>query len=68
MRDLPARDQAEYARQASLIPTRRSGTPEDVAHAAVFLASDAAGQINGETVLVDGGLGKALLDLYSRAR
>lgn len=55
-----------FDRQASLIPTRRSGTPEDIAKAAIFLASDAARQINGETILVDGGLSKGLFDLYGR--
>lgn len=35
---------------------RRLGTPEDVAGAAVFLCSEAAGYINGETLIIDGGL------------
>jgi 3-oxoacyl-[acyl-carrier protein] reductase len=37
------------------IPMRKWGTPEDVADLALFLASDEAGYINGETVVVDGG-------------
>lgn len=37
-------------------PLRRIGTPEDVADVAVFLASDAARFITGQTVFVDGGL------------
>lgn len=37
------------------IPAGRWGTPEDVAGAAVFLASSAADYINGYTVAVDGG-------------
>lgn len=36
-------------------PTRRSGTPEDIAHAVMFLASDYAGMINGQTLSVSGG-------------
>ncbi|MDB6004895.1 MAG: hypothetical protein JWR15_1882, partial [Prosthecobacter sp.] len=32
------------------------GTPEDVAGAAVFLCSAAAGYITGETIVIDGGL------------
>jgi 2-hydroxycyclohexanecarboxyl-CoA dehydrogenase len=36
---------------------RRLGTPEDVAEAAVFLASDAASYITGETLGVSGGMG-----------
>lgn len=66
MQGLPPRDQRAYERQADLIPTRRSGTPEDVARTVVFLASDAARQINGETVLVDGALTKSVMDLYGR--
>ena len=38
------------------IPSRRLGTPEDVAAAAVYLASDAARYITGETLNVNGGL------------
>jgi 3-oxoacyl-[acyl-carrier protein] reductase len=38
-------------------PLGRLGDPEDVARAVRFLASDDAGYITGEVVLVDGGLG-----------
>jgi NAD(P)-dependent dehydrogenase (short-subunit alcohol dehydrogenase family) len=38
-----------------LIPQRRYGKPEEVADAAVFLASDAASHICGTTLNVDGG-------------
>jgi 3-oxoacyl-[acyl-carrier protein] reductase len=38
------------------IPARRAGTPEDVAAAVRFLASDAAGYVTGTTVFVDGGM------------
>ena len=34
----------------------REGTPEDVANAIVFLASDAAAYINGESIEINGGL------------
>jgi len=37
------------------IPQRRLGTPEEIAQVAVFLASDEANYITGETVFVDGG-------------
>ncbi|GGG09683.1 3-oxoacyl-ACP reductase [Rhodococcoides trifolii] len=37
-------------------PLKRLGTPEDVASLVVFLASDEASWITGETVRVDGGL------------
>jgi len=37
------------------IPASRIGTPEDIAHAALFLASDEASYITGQTITVDGG-------------
>jgi len=37
-------------------PLRRIGTPEDVADVVLFLASDAARFMSGQTVFVDGGL------------
>ena len=36
------------------IPLGRIGTPEDIANAVVFLASDEAGYISGQTLLIDG--------------
>ncbi len=42
-------------RMAAAIPLRRLGTPEDVASAAVFLASDAAAWLTGVTLDVAGG-------------
>ena len=38
------------------IPSRRLGAPKDVAAAVVYLASDAARYITGETLNVNGGL------------
>jgi NAD(P)-dependent dehydrogenase (short-subunit alcohol dehydrogenase family) len=45
-------------RQAKLglIPVNRIGRPQDVAGAAVFLASDQAAYVTGATIVVDGGL------------
>jgi NAD(P)-dependent dehydrogenase (short-subunit alcohol dehydrogenase family) len=42
-------------RAKAQIPTGRFAEPEEVAAAAVFLASDAAAMINGADLLVDGG-------------
>jgi 3-oxoacyl-[acyl-carrier protein] reductase len=38
------------------IPLRRLGTPDDVAAAVCFLASDEASYITGQVVAVNGGL------------
>ncbi len=37
------------------IPTRRFAQPEEIALAALYLASGAAGMINGENLVIDGG-------------
>ncbi|PKH51686.1 3-oxoacyl-[acyl-carrier-protein] reductase [Tenacibaculum sp. Bg11-29] len=38
------------------IPLKRGGTPEDIANACVFLASDMSAYITGQTLSVDGGM------------
>jgi NAD(P)-dependent dehydrogenase (short-subunit alcohol dehydrogenase family) len=40
----------------NLQPIRRSGLPEDIAHAALWLASDESTFVNGHALVVDGGL------------
>jgi 3-oxoacyl-[acyl-carrier protein] reductase len=52
-RDLPE-DQREAL--LSRIPMQRLGKPEDIAAAVVFLASNAAGYITGQTLHVNGGM------------
>jgi len=37
------------------IPLRRTGTPDEMANMIVFLASDAASYVTGQTIAVDGG-------------
>jgi 3-oxoacyl-[acyl-carrier protein] reductase len=37
------------------IPQRKLGTVEDIGHAALFLATDEASYITGQTIVVDGG-------------
>lgn len=46
---------AAHKEQADLLPPKRIGTPSEVAHTALFLASDEARFINASDILVDGG-------------
>jgi 3-oxoacyl-[acyl-carrier protein] reductase len=39
----------------SSIPQRKLGTVEDIGFAALFLATDEASYITGQTIVVDGG-------------
>ncbi len=47
-------DHAEYA--WPWIPCNRGGLPEDIAKAVMFLTSDLSSYVNGESIVVDGGL------------
>jgi len=47
---------ADYERSmAASIPLKRLGTVDDIGYAALFLASQEAGYITGQTIVVDGG-------------
>jgi glucose 1-dehydrogenase len=49
-------DDPQYdTKWASVIPVRRAGSPADIAATVLFLASEEAGFINGQTIIVDGG-------------
>ncbi len=48
--------QTERQRAENLHPLRRVGTPDDIAWAILFLASDEANFITGESLMIDGGL------------
>jgi 3-oxoacyl-[acyl-carrier protein] reductase len=43
------------AQMTASIPQRRLGSVEDIAYAALFFASDEAGYITGQTLVIDGG-------------
>jgi 3-oxoacyl-[acyl-carrier protein] reductase len=46
----------EYERSmAASIPLKKLGTVEDIGYAALFLASEEAGYITGQTIIIDGG-------------
>jgi len=50
--DMTAKEKKEALQ---LIPLGRMGHPEDIAYAAVFLASDKASYVTGQTFHVNGG-------------
>ena len=49
-------DEKVVAEYANAIPLKRMGKPLDVANLCLFLASDEAGYITGQTINCDGGL------------
>ena len=55
----------EAARQR-LVPLRRTGRPEDIADAVVFLASERASYITGEEIVVDGGFTRTMMGIVPR--
>jgi 3-oxoacyl-[acyl-carrier protein] reductase len=46
----------QKAKLLEAIPLGRMGTPEDIAAAVAYLASDAAGWVTGATLHVNGGM------------
>jgi NAD(P)-dependent dehydrogenase (short-subunit alcohol dehydrogenase family) len=51
-----AEDPQLAAKYAAAVPMGRIGMPEDMVGAVVFLCSDAASFVSGQTIYVDGGL------------
>jgi 3-oxoacyl-[acyl-carrier protein] reductase len=53
--DMTPEQRAEREKTLDSIPARRIGTPMDLANVIVFMASDEASYVQGQTLLVDGG-------------
>ena len=54
-------DAATRAARENKVPLQRLGTPDDIANVALWLLSDAAAYVTGQTILVDGGVTMAMI-------
>lgn len=54
------------ARRAAVTASRRIGEPQDIADAALYLASPRAAYVNGAELMVDGGMSSMLMDMVPR--
>lgn len=55
-----AREAGKMDRVGRLNPSRRGARPDELARVALFLASDDASYVNGQAIVVDGGLSSSL--------
>lgn len=61
-------DPADRQARENVVPSRRIGTPQDIADAVLFLASERAAYVNGAEILVDGGFTRTLMTHIPRKR
>lgn len=54
------------AKRAAVTASRRVGEPQDIAHVALFLASERSAYVNGAELVVDGGMQCMLMDMVPR--
>ncbi len=59
-------DASVRSKRANAVPLGRLGTAEDIAQCVLFLASEAAAYISGETITVDGGVINSVLKQLPR--
>jgi len=57
-----------YERRRAMVPVGRIGMPSDIGQAVAFLLSDDASYISGQTIVVDGGFTKVLIDQLPHPR
>ena len=51
-----ARARGNEDKIGQLNPLKRGGVPSEIAHAGLFLISDDSSDVNGQAIVVDGGL------------
>jgi NAD(P)-dependent dehydrogenase (short-subunit alcohol dehydrogenase family) len=59
-------DPSVLKKRESIVPAGRISGPKDIAEVVAFLASPRSGYVNGQDVLVDGGLSTTWLSLIPR--